>query len=116
MNTIPLDTDTYLNNYLVPTLKESLKGYSVYVLSKTEIKFLLCHCIRGSNIEFKIKIGWYQDEVTLTIPNRIYGGKRGIGITIQKSPAEMDFYAQRLHSIVLRGIEELNERVLIEPE
>lgn len=116
MKTIPLDTDTYLNNYLVPTLKESLKGYSVYVLSKTEIKFLLCHCIRGSNIEFKIKIGWYQDEVTLTIPNRIYGGKRGIGITIQKSPAEMDFYAQRLHSIVLRGIEELNERVLIEPE
>lgn len=115
MKTIPFDTDTYLNNYLVPILRKSIE-HTVKVLSETEIKFLLCHYIRGRNIEFKIKIGWYEDIVSLTIPNRIYGGNRGIDITIQKRPAEMDFYALRLHSIVYMGIEELRERVRIEPD
>lgn len=114
MKTNPFDTDTYLNNYLVPIMRKSI-DHTVKVLSETEIKFLLCHYIRGSNIRFRIKIGWYEDIVTLTIPNRIYGGDRGIDITIPKRPAEMDFYALRLHDIVLGGIKELRERVRIEP-
>lgn len=112
MKTIPLDTDTYLNNYLVPTLKETI--FKANVLSETEITFLLCHYIKGLNIRFRIKIGWYEDIVTLTIPNRIYGGEQGIEIRIKKSPAEMNFYAQRLHSIVCKGIENLKEKARFE--